>query len=160
MAASGDIEAALAAQRKRALLAKMPSWLDRESCSVKRKNDKNFNVSFFCPCQPQRVPMTIYTGVLKDEGDIAIRLAEKVQDRHDCHNHTHEAPEKPPATPTTREQQLSNEVKSIKRKLAVAQSDQRALDQKVAKAAVVQAQFTEIKRQYRGKGPWDGFGGM
>jgi hypothetical protein len=144
MSATGDLKAALAEQERRALLKWMPSWFERSSCKLKRTN-KHFNLRFKCPCCPAKLAkQPIYVGESTNCEYLATKLAEKVEECHGCHNHTHEAPEE---QPTAREQQLKNELKGTKRKVTMVQSELRAAEAKVAKAADAQAQVTEDKRQ-------------
>jgi Skp family chaperone for outer membrane proteins len=140
-----DIKAALARQRKAALLAKCPSWLDRKSCALSESGNA-VTLTFHCPCKTKKVQQALYLGQgmkrLTSETAIAVRLAEKMQEAHGHHNNTREAPD-----PQGQLQQLKHTVSSQKRKLTMMQTDLAAAERKVAKAADAVKNQTERKRQ-------------
>ena len=128
--------------RNDALLVQAPSWLDKRTTKVSERScGKKIDLFFFCPgCSPcKKKQMTVSVCAAANDNGKANKIAIALRDRHGCHVDTKEAPVK--------EQQLRNEVGQIKRKPAVAQSELRAADRKVAKAADAQAQVTEDKRQ-------------
>ena len=68
-----DIVAALAAQRKKALLSKTPSWLDRDTCVLGERTG-NIDLTFHCQCNDTcKVQQTI-DGTSYDAGDYAISV--------------------------------------------------------------------------------------
>ena len=139
-----DIVAALAAQRKKALLSKAPSWLDRGTCVLHKRNG-NIDLYFHCQCKPTtKVQQTIWVGkkVLADSA-IATKIAEKLQEKHGMHNHTREAPE----APTAQEQQLRNTVTAQKRKITQVEGQLSQAEVRVAKAADATKATTDRKRQ-------------
>ena len=140
-----DIKAALAVQRKKALLSKTPSWLDRDAC-ILGKRTCNIDLAFHCQCNDTcKVQHTVYLGKKKlNAAAIAEKVAGKVQERHGRHNHTHEAPEPEPQQTA---QHLRNTVTAQKRKLTQVEGDLKGADKKVAKAADAQKKVTQQKRQ-------------
>ena len=146
---ASDIKAALARQRKAALLACMPCWFDRGDCSLSECGN-NVSLTFRCSCKKKKVAQTVYLGQgekkLTTEKQIAIRIAERVQERHGCHRHTHEAPD-PLDAAQEQVHQLTQTLSAQKRKLTLVQNELSTAERKVARAADSQKQVTEHKRQ-------------
>ena len=70
-----DIVAALAAQRKKALLSKTPSWLDRDTCDLSERKG-NVDLTFHCQCNDTcKVQQKVYLGKKKLNG---AAIAEKI----------------------------------------------------------------------------------
>jgi hypothetical protein len=143
---AGNIQIALAAQRRKGLLAQMPSWLDREACTIS-ENSSNINVSFRCPCRDQRVAsQTVYIGKMTDVQQLAVKLASAVQGKHGLHNGTPEAPEEEHAAAGERAEVLQSELRSVKRKLTVAENQVAQADVKALRADAAQQSARQARR--------------
>ena len=144
-----DIVTAAQRQRKAALLARAPSWLDRSSCALsERPCGRRIDLCYYClGCSPDK-KLPCDTVCLRPKGpgmtveEKAQKICEKlINGRHHKHNHSFEAPEAPS------DARLVNELKATKRKLTRAECSLQCAERKCDQAKSSMAAVTEQKRQ-------------
>ena len=144
-----DIVSAAERQRKAALLARAPSWLERCSCALKeRPCGKKIDLYYYCPsCSPdKKLPCdTVSLGPTGPEMTDAMK-AEKIREkllngRHHEHNHSFQAPDLPS------EKRMANELKATKRKLTRTECELKCVERKVDQANVAVAAVLQDKKQ-------------
>ena len=137
-------------KRKATLLARTPSWLDRETCALtERKDGVNINLWYYCPgCSPDKLCKT-HTIYIKQMQELPIEdiqdiVAEKVQSKHGAHNQSEQASEEP----LTSTKRLQNTAVAAKRKVSKMQSQVATAELQVKKAkSAVQAQEQQKRLQ-------------
>jgi hypothetical protein len=138
--------------RRTALLAKVPSWFDKQSCVLSEcgKPDKRtVNVTFNCNCKGgKRTTQPVYVGARTCTVSMGERIVEVLHDKHARHWHTHEAPEPedPGAVAAAEVVRLKNAVIAGKRKASVLSKALNGAEKKVKAAAPVMAAAKESQR--------------